>query len=86
MTDVMTTCLEKSCSFGLLCMYFVNVYQFLCVLFFPFGFQGGLWDLIALIPGNCLSINLGLSTVYQSYQDDRRVLTKVCVEWKPVHN
>ena len=31
----MTTCLEKSCTFGLLIVSFVNVYQFVCVLF-PF--------------------------------------------------
>ena len=24
--------------------------------FFPFGFDGGLWDLILLIPDHCLSI------------------------------
>ena len=29
----MTTCLGKSCSFGLLCMSFVNVYDFVYVLF-----------------------------------------------------
>ena len=28
----MTTCLEKSCSFDLQCVSFVNVYQILCVL------------------------------------------------------
>ena len=28
----MTTCLEKSCSFGLLCMSYVNVYKFVFVL------------------------------------------------------
>ena len=27
----MTTCLGKSCSFGLLCVSFVNFYQFGCV-------------------------------------------------------
>ena len=32
----MTACLGKSCSFGLLCVSFVNVYQFVC--FFPFKF------------------------------------------------
>ena len=47
----MITCLGKSCSFGLLWVYFVNVYQFLCVSFFP----GGVWDLILLVPGHCLS-------------------------------
>ena len=28
----MTTCLGKSCILGLLCVSFVNVYQFVCVL------------------------------------------------------
>ena len=32
------------------------VYQFLCVSFFPFGFEGGMWDLIVLIPDHCISI------------------------------
>ena len=48
----MTTCLGKSCSFGLLCACFVNVYKFVCASF-PFGFEGGMWD---LIPDHCLSI------------------------------
>ena len=39
----MTICLGKSCSFGLLCVFFVNVYQSLC-LFFPFGVEVGMWD------------------------------------------
>ena len=38
----MTSCLGKSCIFGLLCVSFVNVYQILCVFFFPFGYLG--WD------------------------------------------
>ena len=29
---IMTTYLEKSCSFGLLCMSFLNIYKFVCVL------------------------------------------------------
>ena len=45
----MTTCVGKSCSFGLLCLSFVNVYQSVCV-FFPFGSDGGVWDLIVFIP------------------------------------
>ena len=28
----MITYLEKSCSFGLVCVSFVNVYEFVCVL------------------------------------------------------
>ena len=31
----------------------VNVNQFLCA--FPFGFEGGLWDLIVLVPDCCFS-------------------------------
>ena len=41
----MTICLEKSRSFVLLCVSIVKVYQFLCV-FFPFGSEGELLDLI----------------------------------------
>ena len=47
----MTTCLGKNCSFGLLCVTFVNV----CPSF-PFGFEGGVWDLNVSIPDHCLSI------------------------------
>ena len=46
----MTTCLGKSCSFGLLCVSCVNVYQCLYVSFFPFWFEGGVWVLTVLIP------------------------------------
>ena len=38
----MTTCLGKSCSFGLLCVSFVNVYQYLRVsLFFSLVLRAG---------------------------------------------
>ena len=53
----MTTWLGKCSRFGLLCVPFVNVNQFLCVSFFSFGFEGGMWDLIVLIPDRCLSIS-----------------------------
>ena len=33
----------------------MNVYQF-CECSFPFGFEGGMWDLIVLLPDHCLSI------------------------------
>ena len=49
----MTTCLGEGCSFGLLCVSFVSVYQNVCVcmcvcvcVFFPFGFESEMWDLI----------------------------------------
>ena len=35
----MTTCLGKSCSFGLLCVSFVNVCYFVRA-YFPFGLEG----------------------------------------------
>ena len=39
----------EKCSFGLLCVY-------VCVFAsFPFGFEGGMWDLMVLLPGHSLS-------------------------------
>ena len=55
----MTTCLEKSCLFGLHCVSFVNIYQFVCAIF-PFGFGGGMWDLIVSIPDHCLSFFMNM--------------------------
>ena len=43
----MTTCLGKGCSFGL-----PRVYVF---SYFPFGFEGRVWDLIVSVPDHCLS-------------------------------
>ena len=51
----MTTYLGKSYSFGLLCLFFVNVYQFLCFPSFPCDFEG-IWDLIVSIPDDKTSI------------------------------
>ena len=31
----------------------MNVYQFVCVLFYQFCFEGAIWDLIVLIPDHC---------------------------------
>ena len=45
----MTTCLGKSCSFSLLCVSFVHVYQFLRELLSHLVFGGGMWDLIVLV-------------------------------------
>ena len=50
----MTTCLGKSCSFGL-----PRVSRKLLSLrvfsYFPFGFEGRIWDLIVSIPDHCFS-------------------------------
>ena len=51
---------ENSCSFGLLCATFVNVYRCVCVrgVSAPFGFEGGKWNVIVLVlvPVHCLSV------------------------------
>ena len=50
----MTTCLGKSCSLGLLWVPFVNYCQYV-FSYFPFGFEGRMWDLIVSVPDHCLS-------------------------------
>ena len=45
----MTTYLGKNCFFGLPSMSFVNAYQFVCVCFFPYNYEGGMWDLILFV-------------------------------------
>ena len=51
----MTTCLGKSCSFGLLCVSFMRVCQFVSSFFFTFGLYGVMWDLVVLVLDHCLS-------------------------------
>ena len=51
----MTTYLGKSCSFGLLRMPFVNCRSIYVFSYFPFGFEGRMWDLIVSVPDRCLS-------------------------------
>ena len=51
----MTTCLGKSCQFGLLCVSFVNVYQFVRVV--PSVFlvlRVGCGIILILVPDHCL--------------------------------
>ena len=55
----MANCLGKSCSYVILCVSFVNVYEFVFVLVSLFNFDGGMWDLIVLIPDLCLSVSFG---------------------------
>ena len=42
----------------LLCVTFVTILSISACASFPFGFQGGMWDLIVLIPDHWLSIYL----------------------------
>ena len=50
-------------------MSFVNVYQFVCVLLYPFGFEVRMWDLIVLVPTRLVQISLRLSD-YQTELND----------------
>ena len=50
----MTACLGKSL-IGLLCVSFVYVYNF-CLCPLPFSFEGGMWDVIVLLPDNYLTV------------------------------
>ena len=56
----MTTCLGKSCSFGLPQVPIVNGCQFMYLVISPFGFEDKMCDLIVLVPDHCLSIILSL--------------------------
>ena len=42
----MTPCMAKTSSFSLLCVSFVNFVNLCVRASFPFGFEGGMWDLI----------------------------------------
>ena len=46
----MTIYLGKSCSFGLPRVPSIYVFSY-----FPFGFEGRIWDLIVSVPDHCLS-------------------------------
>ena len=50
----MTTCM---------CLSYALV-KFCACPSFPFGIEGGMWDVIVLIPDHCLSIYLPQSTVF----------------------
>ena len=69
----MITCLGKSCSFGLLCVSFMNVYHSnVYRTSFLFGFEGRMWDLTVLVPDLCHSfyvtfLNLDYITQRFSY-------------------
>ena len=60
----MTICLGTSCSFGLLCVSFVNFYQFVCVCVFSFWFWNGMCDLIVSVNGHGLSFTFCLVLLF----------------------
>ena len=51
----MTTCLGKSCSFGLPFGAFRTLLSIYVFSYFPFGFESRMWDLIVSVPDHCLS-------------------------------
>ena len=51
----MTTYLGKSCSFGLPRVHFGKLPSIYVFSYFPFGFEGRMWDLIVSVPDHCLS-------------------------------
>ena len=51
----MTTYLGKSCSFGLPRVPFRKLPSIYVFSYFPFGFEGRMWDLIVSVPDHCLS-------------------------------
>ena len=51
----MTTCLGKSCYFGLPPVLFVDWCQFMYLVVFLFCFEGRMWDLIVSVRDHCSS-------------------------------
>ena len=51
----MTTCLGKSCSFGFPPSAFRKLPSIYVCSYFPFGFEGRMWNLIVSVPDHCLS-------------------------------
>ena len=51
----MTTCLGKSCSFGLPRVPVVNCCELMYLDIFPFVFEVRVWDLIVSVSDNCSS-------------------------------
>ena len=62
--DEWSSVCKESCSFGLPCVSFVDVYQSVCVCAsFPFGFEDVMSDLIVLVSDHCLLFTLDSLTV-----------------------
>ena len=55
----MTTCLGRAV-YSVYCACLLWAFVKFCVCpSFPFGIEGGMWDVIVLIPDHCLSIYFG---------------------------
>ena len=71
----MTACLGKSCSFGLPRVLFVNCCQFFVFSYFPFGFEGMMWDLIVSVPDRCLFFYFALLFLVNLYNTCHRLFS-----------
>ena len=63
----MTTCLGKSCSFCLPRSAFRKLPSINVFSYFPFGFEGRIWDLIVSVPDHCLSFYFDEKISSQNY-------------------
>ena len=82
----MTTCLGKSCSFGLLRAFrkLLSIYVLSC---FPFGFEGRMWYLFVLVPDHCLSFTFHSScvqTVKALARDCADAQVQLSLRWSPM--
>ena len=57
----MTTCLGKSCSFGLTARAFRKLLSVYAFSYLPFGFEDRIWDLIVSVLDHCLFVCFVLS-------------------------
>ena len=54
----MATCLEKELFIRFNARAFRKMLSIYVFSYFPFGFEGRIWDLIVSVPDHCLSFNL----------------------------
>ena len=67
----MTTYLGKSCSFRFSESAFRKLPSIYVFSYFPFGFEGRMWDLIESVPDHCLSFLLNLMHSMICFQTER---------------
>ena len=63
----MTTYLGKSCSFCFPASAFRKLSSIYVFSYFPFGFEGRIWDLIVSVPDHCLSFYFGSVIMLVTY-------------------
>ena len=57
----MTTCLGKELFTLFTARVFRKMLSMFVLSYFPFGFEGRIWDLIVSVPDHCLSFYFGIS-------------------------